>query len=119
MVRRHQPGAHFDYKLIQAIGCKLEGTQFCKHTGRPMFHVRVTDIPPRTDNEVKKFVQDGLFSVPCGFQCGNWIFWRYEDAPEGDANPKLHAAGWHKTGTRPKYFMCPSCNKGGAVKVEV
>ena len=73
-------------------------------------------IPPNTENSLKEFVKEGVFSICCFnyAKCSSWIFWRLDEVGANvDMTPYWQEHGWHRTNARPKYYMCPACQTRG------
>ena len=83
-----------------------------------MYQAGVTDIPEDCPDAVRAFIEEGVYSMPCGFYktCKQWAFFRQGDGFMHGANMQdaWQAVNWHRTSGRHKYFMCPKCNQQGA-----
>ena len=111
-VCNHVSQEPFSADLLEFIGGVLDGDVCCKYSHKPMYCCNVLNIPDECPAALREFVQDGVYSVPCGFydSCRNWICFRLAEFCTNDSM-RIHweRHNWNRKGMKGRYFSCPAC----------
>ena len=111
-VSAHRHGEMIPREVLSYIGGEVHGNVICYYSKVPMYSCNIQNIAATCPAVLREFIKAGVYSVPCRYmhKCNQWMFFRQADyGKHVNMTPAWEQNHWHRTKTKPKYFICPAC----------